>query len=163
MDLWPTLNRIQPWHWWALGALLLILEVLAPGVFFVWLALASFALGLVVFVLPIPVTVQLLLFAAFSVASVLIGRRYVGRLALGGTEGDEMNQGSSRLVGRTVKVTTAITNGTGRVRVGDSDWRATGPDTPTGADVLIVAADGTTLIVREISGSWVEGPGRTGG
>ncbi|THF85778.1 NfeD family protein [Deinococcus sp. KSM4-11] len=161
MDLWPTLSRVQPWHWWVLGAALLILEVLAPGVFFVWLALSAFALGLVVFVLPIPVTVQLLLFAIFSVASVLIGRRYVGRLALGGTEGEEMNQGSSRLVGRTVTVTTAIHNGTGRVRVGDSDWRATGPDTPVGADVLIVAADGSTLIVREISGSWVEGPGRT--
>ncbi|WP_412029861.1 NfeD family protein [Deinococcus yunweiensis] len=163
MDWLPTLERVQPWHWWVLGATLLILEVVAPGVFFVWLALAAFALGLVVFVLPIPVTVQLLLFAVFSVASVIVGRRYVGRLALGGAEGDEMNLGASRLVGRTVKVTTAITNGTGRVRVGDSDWRATGPDTPVGADVLIVAADGPTLIVREISGSWVEHPGRTGG
>lgn len=155
MDWLPTLERVVPWHWWVLGALLLILEVAAPGVFFVWIALAAFALGLVVFVLPLPVAVQVLLFAVFCVASVVLGRRYVGRLSLGGEGGDTLNTGASRLVGRTVTVTAPIVNGVGRVRVGDSDWRARGPDTPAGASVLIVAAEGTTLIVREVSGSWV--------
>lgn len=155
MDWLPTLERVAPWHWWVLGALLLILEVAAPGVFFVWIALAAFALGLAVFVLPLPVAVQLLLFAVFCVASVVLGRRYVGRLGLGGEGGDSLNTGSSRLVGRTVTVTAPIVNGVGRVRVGDSDWRARGPDTPAGTSVLIVAAEGTTLIVREVSGTWV--------
>ncbi|EYB66841.1 hypothetical protein DEIPH_ctg066orf0027 [Deinococcus phoenicis] len=155
MDWLPTFEHVRPWHWWVLGALLLILEVTLPGVFFVWLALAAFTLGLVVFVLPLPVTVQLLLFAALSVAAVLIGRRYVGRLPVGGDEGDTLNTGAHRLVGRTVTVTAPIVNGVGRVRVGDSDWRATGPDTPVGASVLVVGAEGTTLRVREISGSWV--------
>lgn len=155
MEWLPTLDRVQPWHWWVLGAVLLILEVAAPGIFFVWLALAAFALGLVVFILPIPVAVQLLLFAILSGVSVFVGKRYINKLALGGTEGDDVNQGASRLVGRTVKVTTAIQNGVGRVRVGDSDWRATGPDTPVGANVQIVAAEGTTLHVREINGTWM--------
>ncbi|WP_291424531.1 NfeD family protein [Deinococcus sp.] len=152
-DWLPTFERVQPWHWWVLGALLLILEVMAPGVFFVWLGLAAFALGLVVFVLPLSVPFQLLLFAIFSVMSVLVGRRYVGRLALGGHEGNDLNEGASRLIGRTVTVTTSIVNGLGRVRVGDSDWRAQGPDTPAGAIVIIVAAEGPTLIVREVAGS----------
>lgn len=155
MDWLPTLERIQSWHWWVLGALLLILEVFAPGIFFVWLAMAAFMLGLLVFVLPLPVTLQLLLFALLSVVAVLIGRRYVNRLILGGDEGEAMNRGASRLVGRTVVVTAAIRNGVGRVRVGDSDWRATGPDVPEGANVLIVSAEGTTLHVREINGTWV--------
>lgn len=155
MDWLPTLERIQSWHWWVLGALLLILEVFAPGVFFVWLAMAAFMLGLLVFVLPLPVTLQLLLFALLSVVAVLIGRRYVNHLILGGDEGETMNRGASRLVGRTVVVTAAIRNGVGRVRVGDSDWRATGPDVPEGANVLIVSAEGTTLHVREINGTWV--------
>lgn len=80
MDWLPSLARVEPWHWWVLGALLLLLELLAPGVLFVWLALAAFTLGLVVFVLPLPVALQLLLFAALSVAAFLIGRRYVSRL-----------------------------------------------------------------------------------
>lgn len=155
MDWLPTLEHVRPWHWWVLGALLLILEVLAPGVFFVWLAIAAFALGLIVFVLPLGVPLQLLLFAVLCLVSVFLGRRYVSKLALGGNEGDKLNEGASRLVGRTVTVTTPIVNGLGRVRVGDSDWRATGPDTAAGKSVLIVAADGTTLIVREVSGHWV--------
>ncbi|WP_019585975.1 NfeD family protein [Deinococcus apachensis] len=154
MDWLPSLERVQSWHWWVLGALLLILEVLAPGVFFVWLALAALVLGLIVFVLPLPVTVQLLLFAALSVAAVLLGRRYVSRLPASGNEGRALNAGAHRLVGRTVLVTSPIVNGVGRVRAGDSDWRATGPDTPAGASVLVVGAEGTTLRVREISGSW---------
>lgn len=154
-DLLPSFERILPGHWWVLGAALLMLEVAAPGIFFVWLALASFALGLIVFVLPLAVPLQLLLFAVLSVAAVFLGKRYVGRVILGGQEGDRLNTGASRLVGRTVTVTVAIQNGTGRVRVGDSEWRATGPDTPAGAQVLIVNAEGTTLAVREISGTWV--------
>ena len=148
MDWLSSLDRLQSWHWWVLGAGLLILEVLAPGIFFVWLALAAFVMGLTVFVLPLAVPVQLLLFAALSVASVLIGRRYVSRLALGGTEGEDLNRGGERFVGRQVVVTTAIHNGVGRVRVGDSDWRATGPDMPAGSTVTVVGADGTTLIVQ---------------
>ncbi|GGO22706.1 NfeD family protein [Deinococcus humi] len=154
-DLLPSLDRILPGHWWVLGAVLLMLEVAAPGVFFVWLALASFALGLVVFVLPLAVPFQLALFAILSIVAVFLGKRYVGKLALGGQEGDRLNTGAHRLVGRTVVVTAAIHNGSGRVRVGDSEWRATGPDTPVGAQVLIVSAEGTTLAVREISGTWV--------
>ena len=154
-DLLPSLERILPGHWWVLGAVLLMLEVAAPGIFFVWLALASFALGLVVFVLPLAVPFQLALFAILSIVAVFLGKRYVGNLALGGQDGERLNTGASRLVGRTVTVTAAIHNGAGRVRVGDSEWRATGPDTPVGAQVLIVSAEGTTLAVREISGTWV--------
>ncbi|MBZ9712739.1 NfeD family protein [Deinococcus multiflagellatus] len=154
MDWWPTLSRVAPWHWWVLGALLLMLEVAAPGVFFVWLALAAFALGLLVFVLPLPVAVQLLLFAVLSVAAVVLGRRYMARLLPDSPEAERLNQGSHRLVGQTVVVTRAIENGVGRVRVGDGEWRVTGPDTPEGARVLIVAADGATLHVREVNGTW---------
>ena len=44
-------------------------------------------------------------------------------------------------------MTTAIENGVGRVRVGDSDWRATGPDAPAGSRVRVVGADGSTVQV----------------
>ncbi|UBV41826.1 NfeD family protein [Deinococcus taeanensis] len=154
MDWLPTLDRIQAWHWWVLGALLLILEVAAPGIFFVWLALSAFTMGLLVFVLPLPVAVQVLLFALLSVAAVLLGRRYITRLLPDSPEAGRVNRGSSRLVGQTVTVVTPIVNGMGRVRVGDSEWRATGPDTPQGARVVVVAAEGPTLHVREVKGTW---------
>jgi len=145
----PSFESVQPWHWWVLGAVLLILEVAAPGIFFVWLALAAFTLGLVVFVLPLPVAVQLLLFAGLSLVAALIGRHYVSRLPVGGEEGGDLNLGATRFVGRTVTVTSAIENGVGRVRLGDSDWRVTGPDVPAGATVRVIGADGATLQVEK--------------
>lgn len=148
MDWLPSLARVEPWHWWVLGALLLLLELAAPGVLFVWLALAAFTLGLVVFVLPLPVALQLLLFSALSVAAFVIGRRYVSRLPGGSEAGDALNVGAGRFLGRTVTVTAPIVNGVGRVRVGDSEWRATGPDLPAGSRVLVVGAEGTTLEVE---------------
>ncbi|SEJ11814.1 hypothetical protein SAMN04488058_10450 [Deinococcus reticulitermitis] len=147
-DWLPSLNNIDPWHWWVLGGSLLLLELAAPGVFFVWLALAAFGLGLLSSVIPLDVPGQLLLFAGLSVAAVWLGRHYLGRLSDSG-EGDALNRGAERLLGRTVTVTAPITHGSGRVRVGDSDWRASGPDLPVGAAVRVIGVEGSTLIVQE--------------
>lgn len=145
MDWLPTLDKVTYWHWWVLGVGLLILEILAPGVFFVWLALAALVLGLLLFLLPLPLTVQLVLFAVLSIVAVVVGKRYVtGVLDTGDTS---LNQGADRFLGRELTVTSAIVNGVGRVRAGDSEWRATGPDAPAGTTVIVVGSDGATLKV----------------
>ena len=145
MDIdWPSLSRIAPWHWWVLGALLLILEVVAPGVFFVWLALAALVLGLLTLLLPLGVGVQLVLYATLCVASIFLGRRLLARLPHS-AEADTLNQGGQRLIGRSVVLTEAIVNGQGRARVGDGTWSVHGPDVPAGTPVVIVSAEGTTL------------------
>lgn len=135
------------WHWWALGAGLLLLELALPGVLFVWLALAAFALGLLSFVLPLDLISQLVLFAGLSVASVVLGRRYVAGLP---SSGERLNTGTRRLLGRTVTVTAPIVGGVGRVRVGDSEWRASGPDLPAGSLAEVVDSRGATLVVRAL-------------
>lgn len=146
MDLLPTWESIRPWHWWILGALLLILEVAAPGIFFVWVAIAAFALGLLVFILPLPVPMQLLLFAALSAVTVIVGRRYVARLPRD-PQADTLNNPAARFVGRTLTVTQSIVNGSGKVRAGDTVWLAQGPDTPQGATVRVVGVNGSVLVV----------------
>ncbi|ADV66756.1 NfeD family protein [Deinococcus maricopensis] len=147
MDFLPTWDSVRPWHWWILGALLLILEVAAPGIFFVWVAIAAFALGLVVFVFPLPVPLQLLLFAGLSAVAVVLGRRYVARLPRD-PQADTLNNPAARFVGRTFTVTQSIVNGTGKVRAGDSVWLAQGPDTPQGATVRVTGVTGSVLLVE---------------
>lgn len=145
----PSLSSVHPWHWWIFGALLLLLELALPGVVFVWLALAAFATGLIVFVLPLPAGIQLLLFAALSVVSVVAGRRSVARLPSGaGAEG--LNERGERLAGRTVQVSEPIVGGRGKVRVGDSVWLAHGPDAPRGSSVRVVGTRGTVLLVEPL-------------
>jgi membrane protein implicated in regulation of membrane protease activity len=41
-----------------------------------------------------------------------------------------------------------IVNGSGTVRVGDTVWRVTGPDSPAGSRVKVTRADGATLYVE---------------
>jgi inner membrane protein len=147
----PSFTHLAPWHWWVLGAALLILEVFAPGVFFVWLGLAALVVGLLLTVLPLPVAVQLLLFAALSVLSIFLGRRLLARLPRS-AEADSINQGASRLIGRTVVLTEPIVNGQGRARIGDGYWTVRGPDAPAGSTVQIMAAEGTTLMVHHAHG-----------
>jgi len=125
---WPSLTHLAPWHWWALGAVLLTVEVLLPGVFFVWLGLAALLVGFLVLLLPLGVPVQLIAFALLSVVSIFLGRRVLGRLPRS-AESDRLNLGASRLIGRTVVLTDAIVNGQGRARVGDGVWTVSGPIT----------------------------------
>ena len=67
-----------------------------------------------------------------------------------------LNDRAARLIGETVEVVTAIENGEGRVKVGDSVWTARGPDAPAGARVEVVGAQGNCLNVRPVES--LEGP-----
>ena len=48
---------------------------------------------------------------------------------------------------------TAIENGVGKAKVGDTYWRVTGPDTPQGEKVKVVGFEGATLKVESLSNS----------
>jgi len=149
LDLLPSFQRVESWHWWILGGLLLLLELISPGSFFVWIAASAFLMGLVVFVLPIPVAGQLLLFAILSVVVLYAGRRYVGHLRRGAApEADLLNRKGAAYVGQRFTLVEGIVNGKGRVRVGDGTWIARGPDLPTGTTVQVIGVEGTTLLVE---------------
>ncbi len=143
-------------HWlWMLAAIFLgIAELIVPGVFLIWLAVAAAATGLLTLAFGIDLPFQFALFALFSIASVYLGRRWY--LANPMPSADPMlNDRANRLTGRTVVVAAAIVNGEGRVRVGDSVWSCRGPDCAEGSRVRIAGADGSCLkveLVREIEG-----------
>ncbi|WP_380786674.1 NfeD family protein [Sphingomonas sp. R86521] len=124
---------------WLIAALVLgIAELAVPGVFLVFLAIAAAATGIAVFALPdLPVTAQLASFAAWSVVTVLIGKRWYLDYPVAGDP--LLNDRAARLVGEVVTVETAIVAGHGRVLVGDGGWPARGPDAPVGAAMRIVA------------------------
>ena len=147
---WPSLTHMAPWHWGILGAALLILEVLTPGIFFVWLALAALVLGLLELLLPLSVPLQLVLYAALCLLCVWLGRRLLARLPRS-AEAELLGRGAGRLVGRSVVLSEAIRNGEGRARIGDGNWAVRGPDAPAGSSVVIVATDGPTLTVALVA------------
>lgn len=148
-------TNLGAWAWVILGFILLILEIAIPGVFFLWIGIAAILVG-VIALLPGAIGFawqwQIIVFLILAVGSVFVGRRLMtGR----GAETDEplLNKRAEQLIGQTVTLNEAIVDGRGRVRLGDTSWRVTGPDLPAGTRVRISSiADGSTLVVEGLSG-----------
>lgn len=137
------------WGWLVFATLLGIAEVLLPGVFLIWIAIAAALTGLAALALPIALPFQFLLFAGLSIAAVWGGRRWYADNPVASTD-PQLNDRSARLIGQTVIVIDPILGGEGRVKVADGVWTATGPDTPVGARVRVIAVDGTILLVEGV-------------
>ena len=130
------------WAWILAGLALAGLELVAPGIFLIWLGLAGLATGLVAALVPLPWQAQLLLFSGLAVAAVLIARR------LGRDHVPTLNRADRGLVGREGLLAEPIQDGAGRIRFDDTLWRVTGPDLPAGARVRVTGIDGTVLVVK---------------
>lgn len=140
---------LGPWAWVIGGLVLIGVELVAPGSFFVWLGLAALLVGLVDYALDPPWQGQALAFAGLSVALVLLGRSVTGRRDEDPAGQPNLNRRGHALVGRVFTLDAPIVEGNGRVRVDDSSWRVAGPDAPAGASVRVVGVEGTTLIVEK--------------
>jgi membrane protein implicated in regulation of membrane protease activity len=134
------------WVWLGAAAALAILELVFPGVFLVWIALAAAGTSIAVLLFGPSLPYQVMVFAILSVAFGYVGRWY-GARAMPSADPD-LNNRVARLIGRQVTVVGAIEGGEGRVKVGDSVWSCRGPDCPAGTAVRIVGADGICLEVE---------------
>jgi len=137
------------WAWLALGLLLAALEIAVPGVFLIWMAGAALITGLLAWILPIGVPLQIVIFAVLAIVAVFSGRRYLAGNPVIAAD-PMMNDRGGRAVGETVVVTAAIDGGTGRVRLGDSEWLAKGPDAAPGTRMRVAAHDGAVLLVEHM-------------
>lgn len=144
------LDTLDPhWFWLALGLVLAIGEMLIPGVFLIWLAGSAIVTRLVAWVLPIGMPVQIVLFVVLSLTSVFLGKRYLADNPIEPAD-PKMNDRGARSVGETVVVSQVIQDGQGRVRMGDSEWLAKGPDAEPGTRMKVTGSDGAILLVEHM-------------
>ena len=142
------MNGINPgWLWLIGGVVLLILEVIAPGFFLVFLGAAAVAAGLFTVLFDLGTASQLALFALYAVIAVLAGRRFYANRASNGV-GLPLNDPARRLVGKVVTVVAAVDEHEGRVRVGDGEWSARGGPAAVGTRVRITGVEGNCLKVE---------------
>lgn len=138
------------WNWFLAAGLLLLLELALPGTFMLWLGLAAAATGFIAFAVPLGWQAGLAVFAVLSVAFVLLGRSILRRGADRQSDQPFLNQRGEALVGQEFLLIDPIVAGAGRVRVGDSVWRVTGPDLPSGRRVRVSKVDGSVLVVQAV-------------
>lgn len=144
------INSLDPhWFWLALGLVLAIGEITIPGVFLIWLALAALVTGLLAWVTPLGMPVQIVVFAALAIAFVFMGRNFLRRHPIEAAD-PQMNDRGARAVGENVVVTSVIADGSGRVRLGDSEWLAKGPDAEPGTRMKVTGHDGVVLLVEHL-------------
>lgn len=135
------------WSWVLLGIALVALELLAPGLFLIWLGLAAIATGLIDIGLGLSWQVASLVFAFLSLAAVLGARRLTMRRGDVPDPAQDLNARGHRLVGQTFRLDRPLANGEGQLKVGDSVWRITGPDIPANEKCRVTGIDGATLSV----------------
>jgi inner membrane protein len=145
-----AVTGLGAWAWIILGLVLIGLELLAPGVFLLWLGLAAILTGLADAALDLSWQASALVFAGFSVAAVILGRMVMRPNTQHDTQAGLLNQRGQALVGRVFTLETPIKDGEGRIRVDDSSWRVTGADRFAGAKVRVVRVEGTTLVVDDV-------------
>jgi len=134
------------WIWWILAVILLVLELLLPGVFLVWIGVAAFATGALLLFLDLQWQGQIAAFAALAVLAVVIGRHWFGGAAR--SDQPNLNRRHQNYVGRRYRLEQPIVDGHGRLRIDDAFWKISGPDAPAGQWVKVVATDGLDLVVE---------------
>ena len=141
-----TIEWLGAWTWFIGGVLLLILEVLAPGTFFLWFGVAAIVTGIVAMIHDFGWQTELILFAVLAIVFVVVGRRY---FSYDSKRSDQplLNERAARLVGRDFTLAEPIVGGAGKLRIEDSTWRIAGPDLPSGTRVRITGHDGALLTV----------------
>jgi len=144
------IQHLAFWHWLVFGVLLMALEVLVPAMLLMWFGFGAIVTGLLLLLIPdMGLSWQLLIFAVVSGSSVLGWRKSRFREENISSDSPDLNNRLHSHMGKEYVLTDAIINGRGTMRVGDTAWRVTGADLPSGTRVRVTGVDGVLFIVEK--------------
>jgi inner membrane protein len=138
------------WYWWVIALVLLVVEILAPGFFFLWMAVSGFITGAMVLLIPaISMNMQVLVFSVMSVVAIMVWKFYGKKHPI---ESDHplLNKRGDQYIGRVFSLYEPIKNGQGKIKVDDSIWKVRGEDCTIDNRVKVIAVRGTVFEVEKI-------------
>jgi membrane protein implicated in regulation of membrane protease activity len=138
------------WVWLTFGLVLAGLEMLVPGVYLIWLAVAAIITGVLTWTLDLSLPFQLVDFVFLALIVAFSAKRFLGERPIESSD-PLMNRRGARLVGETALVVQAIEHGSGRVKLGDSEWIAHGPNVAAGERVRVSGSNGAILLVEPLA------------
>jgi inner membrane protein len=145
------LQHLTYWHWFILAAILIILEVFAPGAFMLWIGIAAGVVGAVLYFVPtLTWEYQFILFSIASVGSIIAWRTWRQSHPVV-TDEPTLNRRGAQYIGRVFTLEAPIVNGVGKLRVDDSTWKIEGADCPAGTRIRVAGIENTVLKV-EVAG-----------
>lgn len=143
-------GELGPWNWVAIGLVLLVMEIAIPGVFLLWFGMGAIVVGALSIMFNNaafwPWEAQIVVFLILSLVLAYFGKRLMDK----GDVTDEplLNKRSEQMIGRTATLAEPISEGYGRIRLGDTLWRVKGPDLAVGARVKVSGVQGNELVVE---------------
>jgi membrane protein implicated in regulation of membrane protease activity len=138
------------WYWWVIGFIFLVLEILTPGFFFLWMAISGFVTGALAFLIPATsLNVQILVFSVLSVVAILAWKFY-GKKHPIASDHPLLNQRGIQYMGRVFSLYEPIKNGQGKIKVDDSIWKVQGEDCDITTRVKVIAVRGTVFEVEKV-------------
>ena len=138
------------WVWLTLGLVLAGLEMLVPGVYLIWLAVAAIITGVLTGLFDLSLPMQVIDFVFLALILAFSAKRFLRDKPIESAD-PLMNRRGARLVGETAMVVQAIAHGSGRVKLGDSEWIARGPNVAAGERVRISGSEGAILLVEPLT------------
>ena len=137
-------SSFDVWSWLSLGVILMLLELIVPGVFLFWVGLGSALTALVALLTDWTISDQLICFSFFGL---FVYKKILASDSQKQTA--DINDINLDFVGKTYTVSDAITEGQGKVKVGDTVWIAEcQTDVAKGQKVVVEKVNGTVLLVR---------------
>ena len=145
MDL---LNQIEFWYWLVAAVVMIVIEMLVPLAYFLWMGVSAFIVGLLLFAMPsMPLLIQVIIFGVLSIVTLVLYKKHE-KANPKAIDEPNLNRRGEQYVGRIFTLHEAIVNGVGKVKVDDSTWKVKGVDMPVGSKVRVISVDGTVFNVE---------------
>lgn len=144
---WAGLGALS---WLGIGAVLLAAELLTGTAYLLWIATAAALTAALAAIFPeASLPLQLVAFSLFALATTVAGRRFF-KPDTTPSDDPTLNTPLQRHIGQQAIAVDAFVAGSGRVRLGDTEWAAKtqdAPDPASGCVLVVTGVEGAVLHV----------------
>jgi inner membrane protein len=137
------------WLWWIIAAVLLIGEMMMPGIFLIWFAAAAALTAIVDLVVGFDWKGEVITFSVLSFGLVIATWKMVSASWEPQSDQPHLNKRLQGYIGQVHVLKQPITQGVGKLTIQDAVWDITGPDLQAGEKVRVTGADGMRLAVEK--------------
>lgn len=141
---------LNPTGWLILGFILLILEIIIPGVFLIWWGLSSLILAGITKLIPeVSPSWQITIFAITACILSFLWWKYQSKKDQLDDKQTQLNQRDNSMMNSKGVVVEILESGIARGKFGDTTWRIVGYDLKEGDQIIVTDVEGITLQVKK--------------
>lgn len=136
------------WYWALFGLGLVVVELLLPDAFMLWLGIAAILVSGILALFPeMPLSIQLIIFSILALGTTYAGKKLMLKLT-SKESGLVLNKRGQSYIGHTFPLEEPIVQGVGFLNIDDTRWKIHGEDAPVGTIVKVISVQDNILLVK---------------